>query len=49
MEALLKEGGGGDHLSVAMKRPGGFGPEPISKSYLFAKLPGVYIVIMYNN
>ena len=42
----MKEGGGGDHLSVAMKRPRGFGPEPISRNYLFAKLPGVYIIIM---
>ena len=41
MEALLKEGGGGDHLSVAMKRPGGYGPTPISKNYLFAKRPGM--------
>jgi hypothetical protein len=44
MEALMKEGGGGDHLSVAMKRPGGFGPKPISKKYLFAKLPGMYMI-----
>ena len=41
MEALMKEGGGGDHLSVAMKRPGGYGPTPISKNYLFVKLPGI--------
>ncbi len=40
----MKEGGGGDHLSVGMKRPGGFGPKPISKKYLFAKLPGMYMI-----
>ena len=40
----MKEGGGGDHLSVAMKRPGGFGITPISKNYLFAKLPGMHMI-----
>lgn len=43
----MKEGGGGDHLSVAVKRPGGYGPKRISKNYLFAKLPGMYGSLLF--
>jgi YVTN family beta-propeller protein len=34
IEALMKEGGGGDHLAVAWQLPGGTGPEVIAGTYL---------------
>lgn len=47
MEALLKEGGGGDHLSVGVKLPGRFTrPKPLPKNYLFVNSPGMSITSM---
>ena len=40
LEAFLKEGGGGDHISVAVKLPSGQMENPISKANLFIASPG---------
>ncbi|MEQ1752027.1 MAG: putative Ig domain-containing protein, partial [Prosthecobacter sp.] len=39
IEALMKEGGGGDHLAVAWQLPGTSGPEVIAGSYLSPWVP----------
>jgi hypothetical protein len=40
LEAVMKEGRGGDHLSVAVKLPGRSRPKPISKEDVYVKPPG---------
>lgn len=41
LEALMKEGGGADHISVAVRQPRRRRPKIISKSDLFVKPPGM--------
>lgn len=36
----MKEGKGGDHLSVGVKLPGKTRPRPISKEDIYVKPPG---------
>jgi hypothetical protein len=43
IKALLKEGGGGDHLSVGVRYPGGKFDRPISKNIFLA--PGKALVL----
>jgi hypothetical protein len=40
VEALMKEGGGGDHISVAVKLPSGVLQRPISNDDVYIKPPG---------
>ena len=39
----MKEGKGGDHLSVGVKAPGRLRPRPISKEDVFVQPPGKLI------
>ena len=40
VEALMKEGGGGDHISVGVKLPSGVLQRPISNNDVYIKPPG---------
>lgn len=40
MQALVKEGGGGDHLAVKVKLPSGAVQAPISPTDVFTGVPG---------
>ena len=40
LEAMMKEGGGGDHISVGVKLPSGVLQRPISKEVVYIKPPG---------
>ena len=39
MEALMKEGGGGDHITVAVKLPSGTLQRPISQEDIYIRPP----------
>ena len=39
MEALLKEGGGGDHITVGVKLPSGTLQRPISQEDIYIRPP----------
>ena len=39
MEALMKEGGGGDHISVGVKLPSGTFQRPISQEDIYIRPP----------
>ncbi len=41
MEALLKEGGGGDHIAVGVKLPSGAFQRPISQEDVYIRPPGM--------
>ena len=41
MEALLKEGGGGDHIAVGVKLPSGALQRPISQEDIYIRPPGI--------
>jgi hypothetical protein len=47
LEALLKEGRGGDHVSVGVRLPGGIMEAPISTESLFVKPPGMSRDLQY--
>ena len=40
LEAMMKEGGGGDHISVGVKLPSGVLQRPISKEVVYITPPG---------
>ena len=44
IEALLKEGGGGDHIAVGVKLPSGTVQRPVSPEDIYIRPPG----ILYN-
>ena len=39
MEALMKEGGGGDHIAVGVKLPSGTLQRPISQADIYIRPP----------
>ena len=39
MEALMKEGGGGDHIAVGVKLPSGIFQRPISQEDIYIRPP----------
>ena len=39
IEVVMKEGGGGDHLSVGVRKPRSRGIKPVSKRNLYQKPP----------
>ena len=39
IEVVMKEGGGGDHLSVGVRKPGSKGIKPVSKRDLYQRPP----------
>ena len=39
IEVVMKEGGGGDHLSVGVRKPGSRGIKPVSKRNLYQRPP----------
>lgn len=41
IEVVMKEGGGGDHLSVGVRKPRTRGIRPISKRNLYSRPPGM--------
>ena len=41
MEALMKEGGGGDHIAVGVKLPSGTLQRPISQQDIYIRPPGM--------
>ncbi len=49
MEALMKEGGGGDHVSVGVKLPSGVLQRPISNKDVYIKPPGMLKGVQYSN
>ena len=49
MEALMKEGGGGDHISVGVKLPSGTFQRPISQEDIYIRPPpGIMHVHIQN-
>jgi hypothetical protein len=47
MEAFMREGGGGDHASVGMRKPSGEYERPIPGTRLFRTKPGNIAVCSY--
>ena len=45
----MKEGGGGDHLSVGVKLPRRGGIRPVSRKNLYQRPPGEYIVGIFSS
>ena len=43
MEALLKEGGGGDHISIGVTLPSGAVQKPISQEDTYIRPPGTFL------
>jgi hypothetical protein len=47
VEALLKEGPGGDHISVGVKLPSGVLQRPIANNDVYIKPPGRAFQLVY--
>jgi hypothetical protein len=43
----MKEGGGGDHVSVGVKLPRSRGIRPISKKNLYQRRPGKKMLLLF--
>ena len=48
MEALLKEGGGADHIAVGVKLPSGALQKPISQEDLYIRPPGMSVGVAHH-
>jgi hypothetical protein len=46
MEVVMKEGGGGDHLSVGVRKPRSRRITPVSRKNVYLRPPGKQIVLL---